>query len=49
MQNVFPRLSDIPGRIRWPGPALGAHTDEVLRAFGIDAEEQLSLREADVV
>ena len=30
MQNVFPKLSDNPGRVRWPGPALGAHTDEVL-------------------
>ncbi len=31
MQNVFPKLSANPGRVRWPGPALGQHTDEVLR------------------
>jgi formyl-CoA transferase len=30
MQNVFPKLSATPGRVRWPGPPLGAHTDEVL-------------------
>jgi formyl-CoA transferase len=32
MQNAFPRLSRTPGAVRWPGPALGAHTDEVLKA-----------------
>lgn len=30
MQNVTPRASRTPGRVTWPGPALGAHTDEVL-------------------
>jgi formyl-CoA transferase len=38
MQNVFPRLSDNPGRVRWPGPALGAHTDEVLAAVRTPAQ-----------
>jgi formyl-CoA transferase len=32
MQNAFPKLSATPGRVRWPGPALGQHTDEVLSA-----------------
>ena len=32
MQNAFPRLSRTPGSVRWPGPALGQHTDEVLGA-----------------
>ena len=31
MHNVAPRLSDTPGRLRWVGPTLGEHTDEVLR------------------
>ena len=31
MQNAFPRLTETPGGVRWPGPALGEHTDEVLR------------------
>jgi crotonobetainyl-CoA:carnitine CoA-transferase CaiB-like acyl-CoA transferase len=30
MQNVVPKLSRTPGRIRWTGPALGAHNREVL-------------------
>ncbi len=30
MQNVFPRLSASPGRVRHTGPALGQHTQEVL-------------------
>jgi formyl-CoA transferase len=37
MQNVFPKLSDTPGEVRWPGPPLGAHTREVLRDWaGVD-------------
>lgn len=30
MQNVTPKLSDTPGRVRWVGPELGAHNEEVL-------------------
>jgi formyl-CoA transferase len=33
MQNAFPKLSATPGRVRWPGPALGQHTEEVLQAL----------------
>ncbi len=30
MQNVVPKLSETPGEVRWVGPELGEHTDEVL-------------------
>ena len=30
MQNVFPRLSRTPGRIRFPGARHGQHQDEVI-------------------
>lgn len=47
MQNVFPKLSATPGSVRWPGPALGAHTDEVLGdLLGYDAERIAALRGA---
>jgi crotonobetainyl-CoA:carnitine CoA-transferase CaiB-like acyl-CoA transferase len=29
MQAVTPRLSETPGSVRWPGPALGEHDGEV--------------------
>jgi len=29
MQNVAPRLSDTPGGVRWLGPELGEHNDEI--------------------
>lgn len=28
---ITPRLSQTPGETRWPGPRLGAHSDEILR------------------
>ena len=33
MQNVVPRLSGTPGRIRSPAPDLGAHNDEVYKGL----------------
>ena len=40
MQNVVPKLSDTPGRLRWPGPVLGEHNEEVLRGLlDLDADE----------
>jgi len=38
MQNVFPRLSRTPGRIRHAGPRLGQHTDTVIDALVADGE-----------
>lgn len=50
MQNAFPKLSETPGRVRWPGPALGEHTDEVLaKVAGYDAEKIAALRAAKVI
>jgi formyl-CoA transferase len=34
MQNAFPKLSATPGQVRWPGPALGEHTEAVLAERG---------------
>ena len=50
MQNVFPRMSRTQGTVRWPGPPLGAHSDEVYRELlGLTAEELAGLRDDFVV
>jgi crotonobetainyl-CoA:carnitine CoA-transferase CaiB-like acyl-CoA transferase len=33
MPNVVPKLSRTPGRIRWTGPTLGEHNDEIFRSL----------------
>ncbi len=50
LPNVVPRLEATPGRIDSAGPALGAHTDQVLRDWiGLAAGEIDSLRRAGAI
>jgi crotonobetainyl-CoA:carnitine CoA-transferase CaiB-like acyl-CoA transferase len=49
MHNVIPRLSDTPGKLRLPAPALGQHTYELLHAIGYSAERIAALAADGVV
>ena len=50
MQNAFPKLSATPGRVRWPGPKLGEHTDEVLTdRAGCDTAQLAALRADGII
>jgi formyl-CoA transferase len=50
MQNAFPKLSATPGRVRWPGPELGEHTEAVLRsAAGCSSARIAELRAKGVI
>jgi formyl-CoA transferase len=50
MTGVVPKLSRTPGAIRSVGPALGQHTDEVLRDLaGCTPAEIAALRDGGVV
>ena len=49
MPGVVPKLSLTPGGGDSIGPALGAHTDEVLRALGYDASAISALRAAGAI
>jgi len=50
MQNVFPRLSDTPGQVRWPGPELGQHNEDVFgELLGLDTERLSALRDENVI
>jgi len=50
MQDVFPRLTGTPGRVRHPGPELGEHNHEVYRdQLGLDDQEIARLRDAGVI
>jgi len=50
MQNVMPKLSDTPGSVRWVGPELGQHNDEVYGdILGLTGEDRAKLAEAGVI
>ena len=48
--GVVPHVPDDPGGVRWPGPAVGAHTDEILRDdLALDAATIAALRAEGIV
>ena len=50
MQGAFPKLSETPGQVRWPGPALGAHNDEIWGGLmGCSAERLAEMRARGVI
>jgi succinyl-CoA--D-citramalate CoA-transferase len=50
MQDVVPRLTETPGSVRWTGPKLGQHNDEVFKgALGLSEEDLGGLRERGIV
>lgn len=49
MPGIFPRLSQTPGQTKWLGPALGAHTEEILKDAGFGGEEIAALRASKAI
>jgi len=49
MPGIAPKLSDTPGSVKWSGPTLGQHTDEVLISLGMKAGEIAQLRRSGAV
>ncbi|MET4309761.1 CaiB/BaiF CoA-transferase family protein [Bradyrhizobium sp. RT4b] len=49
MPGIAPKLSDTPGVVKWPGPTLGQHTDEVLAGLGLQAGDIAQLRRSGAV
>jgi formyl-CoA transferase len=50
MQNVAPKLSETPGSIRSPSPALGQHNDDIYQnLLGLDAQAYESLKSRKVI
>jgi crotonobetainyl-CoA:carnitine CoA-transferase CaiB-like acyl-CoA transferase len=47
--GTFPALSDTPGGIRWLGPALGEHTDDVLTELLHRTTDEIAALRADGV
>ena len=49
MHNVIPRLSETPGKLRHPAPALGQHTRDLLHRMGYSAERIAALAADGVI
>ena len=49
MPGITPKFSDTPGAVRWSGPTLGQHTDEVLSGLGLEEADIARLRRTGAV
>jgi len=50
MQNVAPKLSETAGSIRWPGPELGEHNEEVYaELLGLSRERMAELSDRGII
>ncbi len=49
MHNIIPRLSETPGKLRRPAPALGQHTRDLLHGIGYSAERIAALAADGVI
>jgi crotonobetainyl-CoA:carnitine CoA-transferase CaiB-like acyl-CoA transferase len=49
MPGITPKLSETPGGVNWPGPALGEHTDEILNGLGLEPRAIGLLRKTGAV
>ena len=49
LPGIVPKLSATPGEMEWIGPALGEHTDEVLRGLGYSGEDIARLHAAGTI
>jgi crotonobetainyl-CoA:carnitine CoA-transferase CaiB-like acyl-CoA transferase len=50
MPGVVPKLAERPGQVRWAGPRLGEHDEEILCGLlGLSGEEVAELREQGIV
>jgi len=50
MANVFPKLSATPGEVRWAGPALGEHNEEIYGGvLGYDSATRAALAKEGVI
>ena len=50
MQNVFPKFSKTPGKVRWAGPTLGQHNGEIYEdLLGFTAEKISDLTAKEII
>lgn len=50
MQNVVPKMSATPGKIRWPGAKKGAHNDEIyMKSLGMSEADLEQLKVEGVI
>lgn len=50
MQNTFPKLSSTPGKVRWTGPDLGEHNEEIYGGIlGMNAATMKDYQERGII
>ena len=49
MPGIVPKFSETPGKIKWPGPKLGEHNDDVYKGILKMSEEEMNKLKDDEI
>lgn len=50
MPGIMPKFSETPGSIKWPGPELGAHNEEIyIGLLGMSEGKLQQLKKEDII
>lgn len=49
LPGIVPKFSETPGQVKWVGPKLGEHSEEVYKKIGLSDDELKQLKEKGVI
>jgi crotonobetainyl-CoA:carnitine CoA-transferase CaiB-like acyl-CoA transferase len=49
LPGIVPKFSETPGQVKWVGPKLGEHSEEIYKKIGLSDHELKQLKDKGVI